>query len=253
MILSDKTALITGASRGIGRAIAERFAKEGAKVALVYNRGKEQAESIAAAITAAGGIATIFQHDVGSGSPDGSGEIVDKVVEQWGKLDILVNSAGIIKDGLFLRMSPEDWGSVVQTNLTGTFFYCQAAARQMMGKRSGSIINISSVAAQHSNKGQSNYAASKAGIEAMSRTLAAELASRKIRVNCVAPGFIETEMTETVRNMAGDKISAAIPMKRYGQPADIAGAALYLASDDSAYMTGAVLTVDGGLSLGASA
>lgn len=251
MRLQDKTALITGASRGIGRAIAERFAAEGAKVALVYNRSKEPAEKLAEEIRSKGGEALLFQHDVSDAG--GAEEIVEKLGESWGKLDILVNSAGIIRDGLFLQMSPEDWSAVIQTNLNGTFFFCKASARMMMSKRRGSIINISSVAATHSNKGQSNYAASKAGIEAMSRTLAAELASRKIRVNCIAPGFIETEMTETVRNMAGDKIMSAIPIKRYGQPADIAGAAVYLGSDESDYMTGTVLTVDGGLSLGASA
>ena len=142
---------------------------------------------------------------------------------------------------------------VIETNLNGTFFFCKAATRAMMGKRSGSIINISSLAARHSNKGQSNYAASKAGVEALTRTLAAELAGRKVRVNAVAPGFIETDMTKTVRSMAGDKIMAALPMKRYGQPDDIANTVLFLASDESTYITGQHITVDGGLSLGAGA
>lgn len=251
MRLANLTAVVTGASRGIGRAIAERFGAEGAKVALVYNRAKEPAEAIAAAIRDAGGAALLFQHDVSN--PDGANDIMEKVVNEWGKLDILVNSAGIIRDGLVLRMSPEDWQAVIQTNLNGTFYYCKAAASAMMGKRSGSIINISSVAAQHSNKGQANYAASKAGIEALTRTLAAEMAGRKVRVNCIAPGFIETDMTETVRGMAGDKILAAIPVKRYGKPQDIAHAAVFLASTESDYVTGQVLTVDGGLSLGAHA
>lgn len=251
MRLGGMTALVTGASRGIGRGIAERFATEGAKVALVYNRSKEAAEEAKAKIESLGGTALLFQHDVSQ--PEGAAEIVAGVVEAWGKLDVLVNSAGIIRDGLFLQLGVEDWQAVIDTNLTGTFVFCKAAGREMMSKRSGSIINLSSVAAQHSNKGQCNYAASKAGIEALTRTLAAELAGRKVRVNAIAPGFIETEMTLTVRNMAGDKIKGAIPMKRYGLPEDIAGAAVFLASPDSAYITGQVVTVDGGLSLGASA
>jgi 3-oxoacyl-[acyl-carrier protein] reductase len=245
------TALVIGASRGIGRGIAERFAAEGAKVAIVYNRSAEAAEEVAAKIRAGGGDVLLFQHDVSNA--EGATDIVGKVAETWGKLDILVNNAGIIRDGLFLQISPEDWEAVISTNLTGTFYFCKAAGREMMGKRSGSIINLSSVAAQHSNKGQSNYAASKAGIEALTRTMAAELAGRKIRVNAIAPGFIETEMTQTVRQVAGDKIKGAIPMKRYGSPEDIAGAAVFLASPDSSYITGQVLTVDGGLSLGGSA
>lgn len=249
MRLAGKTALITGASRGIGRAIAELFAQEGAKVAIVYNRSKEPAEQVAQAIQQAGSEALLVQHDVSDA--EGAAGVVEQVVGQWGKLDILVNSAGIIRDRLFLQMTPEDWQSVIETNLNGTFYYCKAAGREMMGKRSGSIINISSVAAQHSNKGQSNYAASKAGIEALTRTLAAELAGRKVRVNAIAPGFIETDMTEAVRSMAGDTIQKAIPLKRYGQPVDIARAAVFLGCDDSAYITGQVLTVDGGLSLGA--
>lgn len=249
MRLQGKTALITGASRGIGRAIAQRFGQEGAKVALVYNQSKEPAEQAAQEIQAAGSEAIILQHDVANA--DGAAEIVAAVVEKWGQLDILVNSAGIIRDKLFVQMTAEDWQSVIETNLNGTFYFCKAAGREMMGKRSGSIINLSSVAAQHSNKGQSNYAASKAGIEAMTRTLAAELAGRKVRVNAIAPGFIETDMTHAVRSMAGDTIKKAIPLKRFGQPSDIASAAVYLGSDESEYITGQVLTVDGGLSLGA--
>ena len=251
MRLSEKVALVTGASRGIGKAIAERFAAEGAKVALVYHRSKDPAEELAESIRAGGGSALTFAQDVAD--PEGAGAIVEKVIGEWGQLDVVVNSAGIIRDGLFLQMSADDWSMVIETNLNGTFHFCKAAASEMIRKRRGSIINLSSVAAQHSNKGQANYAASKAGIEALTRTLAAEVAKRNVRVNAIAPGFIETDMTQTVRQMAGEKIVAAIPMRRYGQPADIANLAVFLASDESAYMTGVVVTVDGGLSLGGSA
>lgn len=251
MRLANKIALVTGASRGIGRGIAERYAQEGAKVAIVYNRSKEPADQLADAIKAAGGEALTFQHDVRD--PSGPATITEKVIEAWGTIDILVNSAGITRDGLFLQLSDEDWTDVIATNLNGTFFFCRAAGRHMMSKRTGSIINISSVAAQHSNKGQSNYAASKAGIDALTRTLAAELAGRKVRVNAIAPGFIETDMTESVRAKAGDVIKGAIPLKRYGSTADIAAAAVYLASEEASYVTGQVLVVDGGLSIGAVA
>jgi 3-oxoacyl-[acyl-carrier protein] reductase len=251
MRLADKTALVTGGSRGIGRAVALRLAQEGAKVAVTYQKGADAAESLVSEIQAAGGTAMAIQHDASDYAKAAS--VVERVVGEWGKLDILVNNAGIIRDGLAIQMSDEDWVNVVQTNLTGTFAYCRAAALVMMKKRTGSIINMSSVAAQHSNKGQSNYAASKAGVEALTRTLAAEMAGRKIRVNAIAPGFIETDMTTAVRNAAGDKILAAIPLKRYGAAADIAAAAAFLASDDGSYVTGQVLTVDGGLSLGGQA
>jgi 3-oxoacyl-[acyl-carrier protein] reductase len=251
MRLEGKTALVTGGSRGIGKEIALRFAKEGAKVAVIYGRSVAEAESVAADIKAAGSEAMLLQHDVAEVA--GASENVEKVVAEWGKLDILVNNAGVIRDGLMIQMSDEDWDVVIRTNLTGTFRYCRAAALAMMKKRAGSIINLSSVAAQHSNKGQANYAASKAGVEALTRTLASEMAGRKIRVNCIAPGFIQTDMTVKVLGMAGEKILAAIPLKRYGAPPDIAAAATYLASDESSYVTGQVLTVDGGLALGGQA
>lgn len=251
MRLAGKTALVTGASRGIGRGIAERFAVEGAKVGIVYNQSQQAAQAVADGIRGAGGEALVFQHDVRDAK--GPAVIAERVAEAWGSIDILVNSAGITRDGLFLQLSDEDWNDVITTNLSGTFYFCRSVGRLMMSKRTGSIINISSVAAQHSNKGQSNYAASKAGIEALTRTLAAELAGRKVRVNAIAPGFIETDMTESVRAKAGEAIEKAIPMKRFGTPADIASAAVYLASAESSYVTGHVLVVDGGLSIGAVA
>jgi len=251
MRLADKTAIVTGGSRGIGRAVALRLSQEGAKVAVTYNRGADAAEALVGEIRTAGGTALAVQHDAAEFA--NASDVVERIAGEWGKLDILVNNAGIIRDGLVIQMSDEDWAQVIQTNLTGTFAYCRAASLVMMKKRSGSIINVSSVAAQHSNKGQANYAAAKAGVEALTRTLAAEMAGRKIRVNAVAPGFIETDMTTAVRNAAGDKILAAIPLKRYGAAADIAAAAAFLASDDSSYVTGQVLTVDGGLSLGGQA
>ncbi len=249
--LAGKSAIVTGGSRGIGRAICERLAEEGANVAVIYQRSKEHADEVVAVVQKHGGKGLAIQHDVADYTK--TPEVVAEAIAAFGRIDILVNNAGIIRDGLFLQLSDEDWNQVIGTNLTGTFHYCKAVGKEMMGKRSGSIINMSSVAAQHSNRGQSNYAASKAGVEALTRTMAAELAGRKVRVNAIAPGFIETEMTDKVRQMAGDKILAALPMKRYGAPLDIANAVLFLASDESAYVTGQVVTVDGGLSLGASA
>jgi 3-oxoacyl-[acyl-carrier protein] reductase len=251
MRLANKTALVTGGSRGIGRAIALRLASEGAKVAITFQKGQDAATALVAEITAAGGSALAWQAD--AADLDKAKETVEKAVETWGQLDILVNNAGIIRDKLVIQMDDDDWRDVVATNLTGAFGYCRAAATAMMRKRTGSIVSVSSVAAQHSNKGQANYAAAKAGLEALTRTLAAEMAGRKVRVNCVAPGFIETDMTTAVRGMAGDKILAAIPLKRYGAGADIAAAVAFLASDEAAYVTGQVLTVDGGLSLGGQA
>ena len=249
--LAGKTALVTGGSRGIGRGIALRLAAEGAKVAVTFHTGKDAADAVVAEIAAAGGSGWAWQADAADlGRAKG---IVDLAVETWGQLDILVNNAGIIRDKLVIQMEDADWQDVIATNLTGAFGYCRAAATAMMRKRTGSIVNISSVAALHSNKGQANYAAAKAGLEALTRTLAAEMAGRKVRVNAVAPGFIETDMTRAVRTVAGDKILAAIPLKRYGAAADIAAATAFLASDDASYVTGQVLTVDGGLSVGGQA
>ncbi len=178
---------------------------------------------------------------------------VERLQKEWGRLDILVNNAGIIRDDLFIRMEPEAWNSVLQTNLGGAYSFCRAVAYTLLKQRRGRIINISSVAAEYVNQGQTNYAASKGAINALTRALAVELASRNVTVNAIAPGFIETDMSEAVRNKAGDLIKKFIPMRRLGQPEDIARVVVFLAGPESAYITGQVITVDGGLSLGAVA
>jgi 3-oxoacyl-[acyl-carrier protein] reductase len=250
MLLKDQIALVTGGSRGIGRGIVQAFAREGAKVAFVYRGNQAAADSLVAEITQAGGTALALQGDVAA--PDTAKQCFDKVQQAWGgRVDILVNNAGVIRDGLFVRMSDDDWSTVIRTNLDGVFRFCRIAAEIMaLKQRSGRIINISSVAADHVNKGQANYVASKGAINAFTKALAAELAARSVTVNAIAPGFIETDMSEAVRNAAGDTIKKMIPAKRYGQPADIAAVAVFLASPAASYITGQVITVDGGLSLG---
>ena len=249
MRLKDQVALVTGGSRGIGRAIVRAFAAEGARVAFVYRGNKEAADKLAAETAGAGGTVLALQADVTSA--DDAQKCVERVTKEWGRVDILVNNAGIIKDDLFVRMEPEAWQAVLQTNLGGVYNFCRAVAYPMMKQRGGRIINVSSVAAEHVNPGQTNYAASKGAINSFTRALAAELASRNVTVNAIAPGFIETDMSEAVRNKAGDLIKKMIPMRRLGQPEDVARVAVFLASAEAAYVTGQVLTVDGGLTLGA--
>lgn len=251
MRLKDQVALVTGGSRGIGKAIVKAFAAEGAKVALVYRGSQAAAEALVQEIAAAGGTALAIQADVTK--LEAAQQVAERVEKEWGRLDILVNNAGVIHDDLFVRLEPEHWNQVLQTNLGGTYNFCRAVAYPMMKQRRGRIINISSVAAEHVNMGQTNYATSKGAINSFTRALAVELASRNVTVNAIAPGFIETDMSEAVRNKAGDMIKKYIPMKRIGQPEDIAKVAVFLASADAAYVTGQVLTVDGGLSLGAVA
>jgi 3-oxoacyl-[acyl-carrier protein] reductase len=248
--LQDQVALVTGGSRGIGRAIVKAFVAEGAKVAFVYRGSKEAADSLVAEVTQEGGTAEAFQADVTRAEE--AQAIAERVEKKWGRLDILVNNAGIIKDDLFVRLDQESWNSVIQTNLGGTYNFCRAVAYTFMKQRRGRIINISSVAADHVNMGQTNYSASKGAINSFTRALAVELASRGVTVNAIAPGFIETDMSAAVRNKAGDLIKKMIPMRRLGQPDDVARVAVFLASGDSGYLTGQVLTVDGGLSLGAA-
>jgi 3-oxoacyl-[acyl-carrier protein] reductase len=247
--LKDQVAIVTGGSRGIGRAIVNALAAEGAKVALVYRGSKEAADATVQAITKSGGTAVAYQVDVTD--PKAAQECVEAVEKQWGPVNILVNNAGVIHDDLFVRLEPDNWNKVLATNLGGTYNFCKAVAYGMMKQRKGRIINVSSVAADHVNMGQTNYAASKGAINSFTRALAVELASRGVTVNAIAPGFIDTDMSAAVRNKAGDMIEKKyIPMKRIGKPEEIAKVALFLASEDASYITGQVLTVDGGLSLG---
>ena len=246
MRLKDQVALVTGGSRGIGRGIVKAFAKEGAKVAFVYRGNQAAADALVKEISESGGTVLAIQGDVAD--TDTAAKSVEQVKQTLGgRLDILVNNAGVIRDGLFVRMSDEDWLTVINTNLNGAFRFCRAVVEQMIFKqRSGRIINISSVAAEHVNAGQCNYAASKGAINAFTRALATEVASRNITVNAIAPGFIETDMSEAVRNKAGDLIKKMIPARRLGQAEDIANLAVFLASDAAAAITGQVIYVDGG-------
>ena len=248
MKLAGKVALVTGGSRGIGKAIVWGLAREGAKVAFVYHSNKEAAETLVSDLQLDQREAAAYQCNVADKAE--ADDVVAKVLDKWGRLDILVNNAGIIKDGLVATMTSEQWQAVIDTNLTGTFNFCQAVTRSMMSARYGRIINISSVSATMSNPGQANYAASKGGVEGFTRCLATEIARRGITVNAVAPGFVETDMTVAVRNAAEDQIKKMIPVRRLGQPEDIAHAVVFLAGDEASYITGQILTVDGGLTLG---
>ena len=248
MRLEGKTALVTGGSRGIGRACVLRLAAEGASMAFVYRSNTEAAQSLVAELKQQGCDVRAVAADVSD--LDRAHKVVDELVEDWDRLDILVNSAGIVRDGLLGAMTADQWRDVINTNLGGTYNYCHAVVQQMMYQRSGAIVNLSSTASEFASRGQVNYAASKGGIDGLTRALAKELAPRKVRVNAVSPGMIETDMSEVVRNLAGDQIKKVIPLKRIGKPEEIASVVSFLASDDSSYLTGQVLRVDGGLSLG---
>ena len=244
-LLDNKIVLITGASRGIGKAIAEECVNQGATVAFTYLSSEEKARALEAELTANGGKAKGFRSD--ASKFDDAQKLVDDVVAEFGTIDVLVNNAGITRDTLLMRMSEEQWDEVINTNLKSAFNLTKAVQRPMLKARSGSIINMSSVVGVKGNAGQANYAASKAGLIGFTKSVAAELGSRNIRCNAIAPGFIETEMTEALDQKVVEEWRNGIPLKRGGQPIDVANATVFLASDMSAYITGQTLHVCGGM------
>mgnify|MGYP001140781893 CR=1 FL=1 len=243
-IFENKIALVTGAGRGIGRVIAEKFGEEGARLALC-DLSRDLLAQTEKKIIQNGSEALSFPVDVSQASA--VEEACKNVLKAFGKIDILVNNAGITRDNFLLRLSEEDWDAVLSVNLKGTFLFTKIASKAMIKQRSGVIINIASIVGRIGNAGQCNYAASKAGVIALTKSAAKELASRNIRVNAVAPGFIETKMTESLPEAIRGKMLNAIPMARFGSPEEVANVVLFLASDVSAYITGQVLTVDGGM------
>jgi len=244
--LKGKVALVTGASQGIGRDTALALAEAGAKVA-VASRSEEKLAAVVADITAVGGTSFAVKMDVADAEQVKAG--FKQVLEKFGRLDILVNNAAITRDGLAMRMKPDDWEAVLRTNLTGAHFCIQQALPPMMKARAGRIINISSVVAQSGNAGQANYVAAKAGIIGLTKAIAIEIASRNITVNAVAPGFIETPMTAALPDKVKEELTTRIPLGRMGSTRDVAAAIVFLASDEAAYITGHVLNVNGGLHL----
>ncbi len=245
--LQDKVAIVTGGSRGIGRAIALELGRQGCRVAVNYFSNADAAAAVVREIVEAGGEAQAIQGDV-SVAEDAQA-LVEQTLERFGTLDILVNNAGITRDTLLMRMSEEDWDAVMDTNLKGAFHCVKAAQRTFLRKREGCIINIGSVAGLMGNAGQANYSAAKAGLIGFTKALARELGSRNIRVNLVAPGFIETDMTAKLPQAMLAQVSERIPLQRLGQPEDVAAVVAFLASDAAAYMTGQVVCIDGGLAM----
>ena len=236
--LEGKTALVTGASRGIGRAIASELAVAGAAIVVGYRSGEDEAESLANEL---GGRA--IQADVSDADE------AKRLIEEAGELDILVNNAGLTRDGVLARMSDEDWRVVLETNLSSVFYTCRAVTRSMMRKRAGAIVNVSSIVGVHGNWGQTNYAASKAGIIGFTKSLARELGSRNVRANVVAPGYVRTRLTNVLPEQATQAMLGATPLGRLGEPGDVAGAVRFLCSDEASFITGEVLLVDGGLGM----
>ena len=246
-MLKNKIALITGAGRGIGRAIAIALAKEGAEVVINYNGSEERAKEVKQTIEENGGKASIYKCNVSDFVACEA--MIKDIVKEYGHLDILVNNAGITKDGLIMKMKEEDFDSVLNVNLKGTFNTIRHSARQMLKQRSGKIINISSVSGILGNVGQANYAASKAGVIGLTKTMARELGSRGITVNAIAPGFVDTEMTEVLSEEIRENACKQIILGRFGKPDDIANTAVFLASDKADYITGQVISVDGGMNV----
>ena len=247
MSLQGKCAVVTGGGRGIGRAVCLELARSGAAVLVNYSGSAEAAEETAAECRALGVDAFAYKADVSDAQQ--AADLIDAAVKRFGRVDILVNNAGITRDGLLMRMSEEDFDAVLDTNLKGAFHCMKAVCRPMMKQRSGRIVNISSVVGVRGNAGQTNYAASKAGLIGMSKSAAKELASRGITVNCIAPGFIETSMTQALPEAVREKLLTEIPMARLGGVRDVAAAAAFFAADEAAYITGQVLCVDGGMAM----
>ena len=247
MGLNDKIAVVTGASRGIGRQIAVTLASKGAIVIVNYNGSVAKAEEAVKEIEAAGGKAEAVQCNVSDYTK--AGELMDYVIKKYGRIDILVNNAGITRDGLLMKMSEEDFDAVLDTNLKGAFNCMKHVSRQMIKQKAGRIINMSSVSGVAGNAGQTNYAASKAGIIGLTKAAAREMASRGITVNAIAPGFIVTEMTDVLPDAIKESTKEQIPMKKFGETADIANTVAFFASDEAKYITGQVLCVDGGMAM----
>lgn len=245
--LSGQVAIVTGAGRGIGAAIARRLGANGATTIVNYRSSAEEAAAVVAAIQEAGGAAESVQADMTDA--EAVDALFGRVIEKYGRLDVVVNNAGVVKDGLLVTMRDAAWDDVLAVNLTAVQRSTRLALRHMMRARAGSIVNLASIQAVRGGRGQANYAAAKAGVLAMTRAAALEVAERGVRVNSVLPGFIDTDMTAVIKRRAGDEVLANIPAGRFGTPEDVAGLVLFLCSDDAAYITGQAFTVDGGLSI----